>query len=161
MSWLRMLIVALALVSPALVTPVQTTKAAEVELTGQLCLEITARCEQLTSTPGTGGDLHLLLLNQCTGPEAICLNTWTLTGTFNKVVVERVNACTDGATCSINLSTAGAAIGNLQLRENVTPNFVQGGVPNREAVLKLKNRCDASSTCVITPAKVRGAHGVH
>lgn len=99
-----------------------------------------AACIRVTSFAGSGEDLRLVLANKCTGRETVCSTDVTLTGTFNRVLIERANECSDYATCT-NTVHIQATIKHLQFRDKTLS--VNGET--------FTARCDATASCANTP----------
>ena len=149
MMWLRILIVAFVVMSAGLVTPTGTAEAAKAPETGGFCIQLDpetrADCLIKSTEAGSGGDLYIFQVNQCSGDELTCTQEVTLTGTFNKVVVERINGCTTGAICRNTLNVEGATIKILQFKHGVEKLSIPEILDT-----KIKNRCDATATCTNT-----------
>jgi hypothetical protein len=65
MMWLRILIVAFVVMSAGLVTPTGTAEAAKVPETGGFCIQ--GPCIIASTEVGSGGDLYVFQVNQCSG----------------------------------------------------------------------------------------------
>jgi hypothetical protein len=93
---------------------------------------------------GTGNDLHVSIANRCR--MKTCTIEVTLLGSFNGVVIDRANECTDGATCSLIVHMQ-ADIRVLQFRDKAFTYVIDNPTgPN-----SIADRCDATSVCVKTP----------
>ena len=88
---------------------------------------------------GYGGDLYMPLGNKCAGPVTCALD-FTLAGSYNRVVMDRANDCSNHATCSITVHNE-AQINSLQIRDRA---FRLGSTVFRDL-------CDATAVCTKTP----------
>jgi hypothetical protein len=111
--------------------------------TGGLCIynqQGSDPCILGGTVEGTGGDLHILLGNKCSVAVS-CTQDWTLAGTFNRVVIDRANECSNHATCTITVHVE-AQINSLAIRNR---NF------RWDSQTFVRNRCDATAVCTMTP----------
>jgi hypothetical protein len=110
-------------------------------------------CDQRILITGTGGDLHYQLVNKCDGPT-FCYNELDLTGSFDRVVIDRANQCTNGAACTIVVNVGGfpsdgvapASFNSLQFRDGAfrSPFGLSGPIT-------FIDHCDATSICTKSP----------
>ena len=87
-----------------------------------------------------GGDVHLVLANQCWGLSK-CWEDVTLLGSWDRVVIERANECGNQAICRITVNTSQAQIKSLQIRDKTISAF--------DTIFR--NRCDSTAICSKTP----------
>lgn len=92
-----------------------------------------------TST-GIGQDLHMVLGNKCSAAVSCAVEFW-LAGSFDNVVIDRANECSNGATCTITLHND-AEINTLQIND---------GTFRDPFGNTIRDKCDATAVCVKTP----------
>ncbi len=113
--------------------------------TGALCT-VDAGFPCITFTPhnGTGEDLYAVMGNQCDG--SVCHNELQLNGSYDDVVIDRANECTNGATCSIIVDYRDAVFDSIQFRDGAFH------YPLSIGQVTFLDSCDATSVCTKTPA---------
>lgn len=109
---------------------------------GGVCIEVestTGPCVIAGTTTGTGQNLNLIMGNKCHVAVNCSVEIW-LEGSFNNVVMDRANDCSNGATCTLTLHN-NATINSLQIEDATFRTFGT----------TIRDRCTATAVCTKSP----------